>query len=179
MSPRLLPTTRRFPPAHSQTLHIFLNHTIAMRKGAQRAIVAGSLVLACLSASPVYADPTPTPSPSAESGQNPMIQYKINRDIYATAMKTRAANIKAINKTFSDAIKKADADYFAALSQSKSPALKFQLGSARMSAKSAAIAARDAAILALGPEPIEPTEPPVAFSATAKSGQKQSKGKKN
>lgn len=131
-------------------------------------LIAGSCAL------PSYADATPSPTPDAY--QSALNQYKVDRDLYLSSLKSRAASIKAINKAFNEAISKANSDFAGAISQAKTPAQKFALTSQRMSAKSAAIAARDAAIAALGPAPIEPTEPPASYSM--KSPSKQGKNKK-
>ncbi len=149
-----------------------------MRKGVNRvgAVLVTTLLFSCTSTSISLADPTPTPSPTATSFQDAMTEYKIARENFNAALKSRAASIKLINKNFNDAINKANSDFNAGLSQAKTPAQKFQLASTRLSAKSAAIAARDAAIQALGPMPVEPVEPVAPYAA--KNGMKSGKGKK-
>lgn len=149
-----------------------------MRKGVNRAgaVLVTTLLFSCANTTASFADPTPTPSPTATSFQDAMNEFKIAREIFNEAIKARTANMRLINKNFNDAINKANSDFNAGLSQAKTPAQKFQLAATRLSAKSAAIAARDAAILALGPMPVEPVEPVAPYAA--KNGMKSGKGKK-
>jgi len=149
-----------------------------MRKVVRRsgALVLLPLLMLGASTTSAQADPTPSPSPTIDAYHAALNQYKIDRETFLNDVKVRGQNIRMINKTFNVAIEKANSDYAMGLSQAKTPAQKFQLASNRMNAKSVAIAARDAAIAALGPEPIAPTEPPAPVRGTT---MKPGKGKRN
>ena len=103
------------------------------------------------------ADPTPTPSPTIT--RTPQEQFKFDKENYLAAVKARDIAMRAINQTFKVAIDKATHDYRASMAVAKTSDQKFQASTARTNAITAAISIRDAAIVALGPEPIAPVEP--------------------
>jgi hypothetical protein len=138
---------------------MMLGHTYAMEKmsNGKRAAVAALLSLCALTPQSAIADPTPTQS--ADPSRNPMEQYRIDRDIYNAAMKMRNLYIRNINIAFKNACDKAALDFKGAMSSAKTPDQKNIAANARKSAINSAIAARDAAISALGEEPVPPMEP--------------------
>jgi hypothetical protein len=148
----------------SQNLHMMLGHTIAMRQGPRIAAIAALLAASVFTPTPLFADPTPTPSP--EVTRSPFEQYKIDREIYLEAIKIRSLQIRVINNVFKERCDKAARDFKNAMSIAKSLDQKNLAASLRKNAVSAAIVARDAAINLLGPEPIPPVEPakPLKFS---------------
>ena len=85
------------------------------------------------------------------------------------AVKIRSQQIKEINNTFKSACDKATKDYKFAMSLARTPDQKNLESSNRKYAISAAIVARDAAIVALGPEPIAPMEPIKSMKASSKN----------
>ena len=127
-------------------------------KSVARAAIIATLI-AVSSSSPILAMAEPTPAPTSDPARNPMEQFRIDRENYANAMKMRALNIRNINIAFKSACDKAALDYKNAMSTARTPDQKNLAASARKSAISTAIIARDSAITALGPEPLPPIEP--------------------
>ena len=127
-------------------------------KSVARAAIIATLI-AVSSSSPILAMAEPTPAPTSDPTRNPMEQFRIDRENYANAMKMRALNIRNINIAFKSACDKAALDYKSAMSTARTPDQKNLAASARKSAISTAIIARDSAITALGPEPLPPIEP--------------------
>ena len=137
-----------------------------------RGAVAFLIVVASIGiTSHAYAEPTPAPNsnPTIDSYKAALEQFKVNREIYLAAMRERGQQIKVINIVFKSACDKAAQDFRIAMSASKSPDQKNVANAARKNAISAAIVARDAAINALGAEPIAPTEPMKPIKASAKN----------
>lgn len=133
--------------------------------------LASSLFAASLiSASPSFAEPTPTPSP--ESTRSPIEQFKVDREAYLDALKLRSQQIKLINNLFKESCDKAAKDYRAAMSIARTPDQKNYAASLRKTAVAAAIVARDAAINLLGPEPVPPIEPAKPLKVSAKKKQR-------
>ncbi len=75
------------------------------------------------------------------------------------AMQERSLKLRVINSEFKSAVDKAVADSKVALVSATTPAQKSAINATRQSAISSAIAARDAAIAALGAMPTPPVEP--------------------
>lgn len=157
----------------SQTLHKNITHTYPMRRFGK---AHGALALVILSASltspsPATADAiaAPSPSPSIESFKGSIEQYKIAKEAFIEAVKIRNQQIREINLEFKIAIEKSTQDFRNAMALAKNPDQKTIIASARKSAVSAAIIARDAAIEALGEEPVPPIEPSKFKKAPTKS----------
>jgi hypothetical protein len=119
--------------------------------------VATFISLAIFTPVSAMADPTPTASP--DTVRNPFEQYQIDRENFNNAVKMRSINIRNINVSFKNACDKAAIDFRNAMSVAKTPDQKNQAANARKNAINAAIAYRDGAIEALGPEPTPPVEP--------------------
>ena len=145
-----------------------LGHTYAMRPGPRSAAIAALIVASVFAPTTVFADPTPSPSP--EATRSPLEQYKIDREIYLEAIKVRSQQMRIINNIFKERCDKAARDYKNAMSIARTLDQKNLAATLRKNAVNAAIAARDAAIYQLGPEPIPPIEPakPLKFSSKKK-----------
>lgn len=128
------------------------------RTSVGRAAIVAALI-AISSSSQLIAMAEPTPAPTSDPARNPMEQFRIDRENYTNAMKMRTLIIKNINIAFKSACDKASLDYKSAMSTARTPDQKNLAASARKSAISTAIIARDSAISALGPEPLPPIEP--------------------
>ena len=128
------------------------------RKSLSRvAIVATLIAISAISPSTAMAEPTP--APTSDSARNPMEQFRIDRENYINAMRMRDLVIKNINIAFKSACDKATVDFKSAMATARTPDQKNIAATARKSAVSAAIVARDSAIAALGAEPLPPIEP--------------------
>jgi hypothetical protein len=139
------------------------------REGLGRVFIAATLITAsAVTPNIAFADqtPAPTPAPTLDPARNPMEQFRIDRENYNNAMRLRDLTIKNINIAFKSACDKAALDFKSAMSSSKTPDQKNLAVTARKSAISAAIIARDSAIAALGAEPLPPIEPAKPFRAT-------------
>jgi hypothetical protein len=137
-------------------------------------IVVSSVAISSTALTPTaHAEPTPAPTsnPTIDSYKASLEQFKVNREIYLAAMRERSQQIRVINIAFKSACDKAAQDFRIAMSASKSPDQKNLANASRKNAISAAIVARDAAISALGAEPIAPIEPmkPAKVSGKNKS----------
>lgn len=145
----------------SQTLHMMLGHTKAMRK----VNPATGLLLLSLAISPIvvapmaHADSNPQTNPSVDPYKGLMDQYRADREIFMNQMKQRSIQIRTINATFKNSCDTAAADFKNAMAIARTPDAKNAAIAARKNAISAAIAIRDAAIAALGAEPLPPVEP--------------------
>ena len=147
-----------------------LGHTKAMRKGLRSAAIAAIVATSLLAPTASFADPTPTPSP--ESTRSPLEQFKFDREAYLEAIKVRSQQIRIINNIFKESCDKAARDYKAAMSVARTPDQKNYAATLRKNAVSAAIVARDAAITALGAEPIPPIEPAKPLKISSKKKQR-------
>ena len=147
-----------------------LGHTKAMRKGLRSAAIAAIVATSLLAPTASFADPAPTPSP--ESTRSPLEQFKFDREAYLEAIKVRSQQIRIINNIFKESCDKAARDYKAAMSVARTPDQKNYAATLRKNAVSAAIVARDAAITALGAEPIPPIEPAKPLKISSKKKQR-------
>ena len=127
-----------------------------MRKGVLLA-TAAALTLAAL---PAYADPTPSPSPT--STLSPIEQYKFDLTKFQESVKSREAAVRAINRTFAQAVEKANKEYRTSIQNLKSADQKYQAKVALKVAIQSAADAYDQAIAALGPAPTPPAKPMAA-----------------
>lgn len=122
-----------------------------MRKKVVTAVAATAIFstpIAPSAMSPLYADSTPSPTPSAPS-LTPFEQYRIDRENYFAAMKT-------ITNNFKSACDAANLNYTNALAQAKSKDQRRIARLARESAIAAAAIEFESAKSALGPMPVEP-----------------------
>lgn len=146
-----------------------LRHTIFMKKsGIAKGLTPLALLLVSLSATPsALADQTP--APTVETYKAAVEQYKLEREIYSAAMRTRSQQIKAINLAFKNACDKAAQDFKSAMSIARTPDQKNLANATRKNAISAAILARDVAIANLGELPEPPLEPQKPAKVSAKN----------
>ena len=121
--------------------------------------MGAALLIGLFPASIALADPTPSPSPTIDSYKSQMEKFKKDRDTFMQAMQERSLKLRVINSEFKSAVDKAVADSKVALVSATTPAQKSAINATRQSAISSAIAARDAAIAALGAMPTPPVEP--------------------
>ena len=105
------------------------------------------------------ADSTPPTSSLPNPYKSSLDQFRIDRDNYLLAMKVRSQQIRVINNNFKMACDLATNNFLREISLARTPDQKNLAVSNRKNAISAAIAARDFAIKALGLEPIAPIEP--------------------
>jgi hypothetical protein len=117
------------------------------------------LVFALASTGPAHAEPTPSPSATADTYKSLHEQYKLDRDEFIQAVKDRDFRMRVINTIFKNSVDKANADARAAMANALTPEQKTSTSSARRNAIALAITVRDAAILALGPMPTPPAKP--------------------
>ena len=129
----------------------------------RRELTVATLLLFTLAAStPAHAEPTPSPTATADAYKTPLEQYKLDRDEYQQALKDRDSRMRVINATFKNSVDKANADARAAMANAITPEQKTSTWSARRNAVALAITLRDAAILALGPMPTPPAKPEIS-----------------
>ena len=141
-----------------------------MRKGRRTVAIAAIVATSLLAPVASFADPTPAPSP--ESTRSPLEQFKFDREAYLEAIKVRSQQIRIINNIFKESCDKAARDYKAAMSVARTPDQKNYAATLRKNVVSAAIVARDAAITALGAEPIPPIEPAKPLKISSKKKQR-------
>ena len=115
-----------------------------------------------LAASPTsFADASPTPSatPSPTSSVTPMEEYKLARELFNIQINQRIQLRKEITKEFMLALDAAHSLAKTAMRAAKNADTKSTILAQHKSAVELAAAARDAAILAMGPPPLEPMKP--------------------
>jgi hypothetical protein len=126
----------------------------------RRELMAATLLICVLAIpGPAHAEPTPSPSATADTYKSLHEQYKLDRDEFLQAVKDRDFRMRVINTIFKNSVDKANADARAAMANSITPEQKTSTASARRNAIALAITVRDAAILALGPMPTPPAKP--------------------
>ena len=146
-----------------------LGHTMAMKK---RVIAKGVapllLALTSLALAPqAFADPTP--APAIDAYKTALEQYRLDKEIYLAAMRTRSQQIKTINLAFKDSCDRAAQDFKNAMATARTPDQKNLANANRKNAISAAILARDLAITNLGALPLPPVEPMKPMKAASKN----------
>ena len=128
--------------------------------GAGKSAIVIALLIAPIALSPVAnADISAQGTPAPDPFKAQMDQYRADRENYINAMKQRNLQMKVINTAFKNSCDIAASDFRIAMSNAKNPDAKNAAITARKSAITSAIAARDSAIALLGAEPIAPTEP--------------------
>ena len=135
-----------------------------------RGIAPLLLALTSLAITPqAFADPTP--APSVDQYKAALEQYKLDKEIYLSAMRTRSQQIKAINLAFKESCDKATQDFKNAMAVARTPDQKNLANATRKNVISAAILARDVAINNLGALPLPPVEPikPMKISSKNRS----------
>jgi len=122
-------------------------------------IVSAALTFSLLN--PAFADDDRTKSkPSAKIELKGLKdKVKFEQDAYKAAMKAREEAREQINETFKDAMKKATADAKVALTNATTAEQKLMIMNTLKSARTSAVAVRDAALAALGSLPTPPLEP--------------------
>ncbi len=103
-----------------------------------------------------FADATPTPTPIAVTA---MEQYKVAMNQYRTTMSEREQVRKEINKVFIADCRVANDVAKTAMRAAKTADAKSIVLAQLKAAITLATSARDAAITAIGPAPIEPLKP--------------------
>jgi hypothetical protein len=100
------------------------------------------------------------PKPSAKlEFKNAKEKFNFEKDAYKAAMEAREEAREQINETFKATIKKATADAKIALAKATTAEQKLIVMNTQKSARTAAVAIRDAALAALGSLPMPPVEP--------------------
>lgn len=141
-----------------------------MREARRSVAIAALVATSFLAPTASYAEPTPTPSPT--STRTPLEQFKIDRQVYLDSLKERSQQIKAINIIFKESCEKAVREYRNSMASARTPDQKNIAATLRKNAVTAAIVARDLAITALGPEPIQPVEPSKPLKVSSKKKQR-------
>lgn len=86
-------------------------------------------------------------------------KYKYELEEYKSALETRQEAREEINKAFKNAIRKASIDARIALATAATAEQKLMIMNTLKNARTEAVAARDAALAALGSMPTPPVEP--------------------
>jgi ribosome maturation protein Sdo1 len=125
--------------------------------------VIATLISAALSfslISPAVADDDRSKSkPSAKMGfKNAKEKLKYEIDLYKSAMQARQEAREEINEVFKNSIRKATTEARIALMTATSAEQKLSIMNSLKNARSEAVAARDAALAALGALPTPPAE---------------------
>lgn len=97
---------------------------------------------------------TPPPLPAGV-----VEQFQRDMDAFKAAMALRDQQIREINQNFNWAINQANQDARSAMQIAKKPEQKISVISVKKGAVSAAIFARESAVIALGQPPIPPVDP--------------------
>lgn len=125
-----------------------------MKRGVSAAAICAIFTL---SATPQFAladvrTPPPLPAGVVE-------QFQRDLDDFNAAMQLRGQQIREINQNFNWAINKANQDARSAMQIASKPEQKISVISVKRNAVSAAIFARESAIIALGQPPMPPMDP--------------------
>ena len=129
-----------------------------------RTLATATLISAALSLSlisPAVADDDRGKSkPSTKMGfKNSKEKLKFEQDAYKAAMQARQEAREQINETFKATIKKVTSDAKIALMTASTAEQKLTIMNSLKNARTEAVAARDAALAALGAMPTPPVEP--------------------
>ncbi len=136
-------------------MHNELGHYLAMRIRHSVGLALGmALLVASSPASFAEATPSPTPSPSVSP-----LSYQAAMDEFHNQMDVRDQNRKDINSSFMIAVAAANSAAKSAMRKAKTAEAKTTILVQQKNAIALATSARDAAIAAMGPAPIEPVKP--------------------
>ena len=129
-----------------------------VRTGAIATLISAALSFSLIS--PAVADDDRSKSkPSAKMGfKNAKEKLKYEIDLYKSAMQARQEAREEINEVFKNSIRKATTEARIALMTATTAEQKLSIMNSLKNARSEAVAARDAALAALGALPTPPTE---------------------
>ena len=129
-----------------------------VRTGAIATLISAALSFSLIS--PAVADDDRSKSkPSAKMGfKNAKEKLKYEIDLYKSAMQARKEAREEINEVFKNSIRKATTEARIALMTATTAEQKLSIMNSLKNARSEAVAARDAALAALGPLPTPPAE---------------------
>jgi ribosome maturation protein Sdo1 len=129
-----------------------------VRTGAIATLISAALSFSLIS--PAVADDDRSKSkPSAKMGfKNAKEKLKYEIDLYKSAMQARQEAREEINEIFKIAIKRVTIEARIALMTATTAEQKLTIMNSLKNARSEAVAARDAALAALGPLPTPPAE---------------------
>ena len=129
-----------------------------VRTGAIATLISAALSFSLIS--PAVADDDRSKSkPSAKMGfKNAKEKLKYEIDLYKSAMQARQAAREEINEVFKNSIRKATTEARIALMTATTAEQKLSIMNSLKNARSEAVAARDAALAALGALPTPPAE---------------------
>jgi ribosome maturation protein Sdo1 len=129
-----------------------------VRTGAIATLVSAALSFSLIS--PAVADDDRSKSkPSAKMGfKNAKEKLKYEIDLYKSAMQARQEAREEINEVFKNSIRKATTEARIALMTATTAEQKLSIMNSLKNARSEAVAARDAALAALGALPTPPAE---------------------
>lgn len=105
------------------------------------------------------ASPSPSPTPSPTSSLSPMEEHKLARELFNSQVSLRNQLRRDITREFMLALDTANSLAKAAMRSAKNAETKSTILAQRKNAVELAAAARDAAISAMGPPPVEPMKP--------------------
>ena len=132
-------------------MHKELGHYLAMRIRRSVGLALGIVVL--MASSPAsFADASPTPSPSPTTYQGAM-------ELFHNQIDAREQRRKEINSSFMIAVTAANSAAKSAMRKAKTVEAKTTVLIQQKNAIALATTMRDAAIVAMGPLPVEPVEP--------------------
>jgi hypothetical protein len=129
-----------------------------VRTGAIATLISAALSFSLIS--PAVADDDRSKSkPSAKMGfKNAKEKLKYEIDLYKSAMQARQEAREEINEVFKNSIRKATTEARIALMTATTAEQKLSIMNALKIARTEAVAARDAALVALGSMPTPPAE---------------------
>jgi ribosome maturation protein Sdo1 len=129
-----------------------------VRTGAIATLISAALSFSLIS--PAVADDDRSKSkPSAKMGfKNAKEKLKYEIDLYKSAMQARQEAREEINEVFKNSIRKATTEARIALMTASTAEQKLAIMNSLKNARSEAVAARDAALAALGALPTPPAE---------------------
>jgi ribosome maturation protein Sdo1 len=129
-----------------------------VRTGAIATLIGAALTFSLVS--PAVADDDRSKSkPSAKMGfKNAKEKLKYEIDLYKSAMQARQEAREEINEVFKNSIRKATTEARIALMTASTAEQKLAIMNSLKNARSEAVAARDAALAALGALPTPPAE---------------------
>ena len=134
-------------------MHNELGHYLAMRIRDSVGLALGMALL--VASSPAsFAEATPSPSPSVSP-----LSYQAAMEEFNNQMDERDQNRRDINSSFMIAVAVANKDAKSALRKAKTAEAKTAILVQQKAAIALATSERDAAILAMGPPPVEPVKP--------------------